>query len=129
MSQEKVEAARRVVEDEINAGKIGARFDALFDPQVAFRDELGTLDSRMDLRAYIQTFQETFEDFRIAIEDVQDHGDTILLVINQGGQGEASGVEIEQRFTWVMTFSGDRCVRFHIYADHGEALKAAGLSE
>ena len=36
---------------------------------------------------------------------------------------------VKQRFTWVMTFKDGRCVRWHIYADHAEALEAVGLSE
>ena len=129
MSQAHLNATRRVLEAEINAGQIGHRFDAFFDPKVAFRDELGTLNDRNDLRSYIQGFQDTFNGFRVEIEEVHDHGDTIMLVVDQTGEGEASGVGVGQRFTWVLSFADDRCVRFEIYADHNEALDAAGLSD
>jgi hypothetical protein len=128
MSQENVEEALRVME-EANAGEFGARFEALFDPEIHFRDELGTLDSREDLRAYIETYRESFGDFHVELEEVRDLGDTLVLRINQGGHGVGSGIDIEQRFTWVMTFEYDRCVRWEIYANHRQALQAAGLSQ
>ena len=128
MSQENVEAVREAVA-EVNAGDFGGRFETVLDPRVEFRDELGTLDNRADLQAYIETFRESFGGFHVDIESVRDLGDTILLVIDQAGRGSASGIDIDQHFTWVMTFADDRCVRWHIYADHAEALKAAGLSE
>jgi hypothetical protein len=56
MSQENVELALEVME-EANAGKFGQRFDALLDPAVEFGDELGTLDSRDDLRRYIDSYR------------------------------------------------------------------------
>jgi hypothetical protein len=63
----------------------------------------------------------------VEIEEVRDLGDTIVLVINQGGRGTASGIEVEQYFTWVMTFDHNVCVRWHIYADHAEALEAVNV--
>jgi hypothetical protein len=128
MSQENVEAVRQAVA-EANAGEFGGRFEKVLDQHLEFRDELGTLDNRNDLLAYIETYRESFGDFHVVIESVRDLGDTILLVIDQSGRGTASGIDIDQHFTWVMTFDHDRCVRWHIYADHKEALEAAGLPE
>ena len=95
MSQENVEMLRRTV-DRVNAGEIGQHLDTLFASRVDFRDELGELDNRDDLRAYLESWRSAL---------------TALHV------------------TWVMTFRDGRCVRWHIYADHAEALEAAGLSE
>ena len=128
MSQENVEAIRLALE-EANHGEFGAHFDAVIHPRLQFRDELGTLDNRDDLRAYIETFRESFGGFHVEIESVRDLGDKILLVVNQGGHGSLSGVDVEQHFSWVMTFDQDRCVRWQIYADHADALEAAGLSK
>ena len=49
MSQENVEAVRRTV-DRVKAGEIGQHLDALFASRLDFRDELGELDNRDDLR-------------------------------------------------------------------------------
>ncbi len=65
----------------------------------------------------------------VEVVEVRDLGDTQLWVVDQSGHGEGSGVDVKQRFTWVMTFRELRLVRWHIYADHERALEAAGLSE
>ena len=62
-------------------------------------------------------------------EEARELGDTLLLVVDLGGRGEASGAAVEQRFTAVMTFEETRCVRWHFYANHAEALEVVGLRE
>jgi len=128
VSQENLAAVRRAV-DEVNAGEIGPSFDALFASRLDFRDELGELDNRDDLRAYLEGFREALTGLHVDFERVRDLGDTLLLAINQEGHGAASGIDVEQRFTWVMTFQDGRCTRWHIYADRREALEAVGLRE
>jgi hypothetical protein len=128
MSQENVEAVRQVMED-ANEGVFGQRWDALIDPAIQFRDELGTLDNRDDLRQYIDTYRESFGGFHVELEEVRDLGSTLLVRILQSGHGRSSGINIGQHFSWVLAFEEGRCVRWHIYADHDKALEAAGLSE
>jgi ketosteroid isomerase-like protein len=128
MSQKNVDAVRRAV-DEVNAGEIGPSFDALFASRLDFRDELGELDNRDDLRGYLEGFREALTGLHVDFEQVRDLGDTLLLAINQEGHGAASGIEVGQRFTWVMTFRDGRCIHWHIYADHREALESVGLKE
>ena len=59
---------------EANEGMFGQRFDALFVPAVEFRDELGTLDNRDDLRRYIDSYREPFGGFHVELEEVRDLG-------------------------------------------------------
>jgi ketosteroid isomerase-like protein len=128
MSPDRLELARGVI-DEFNAGEMGSKFDALFVADVEFRDELGELDNRVDLRAYIEGFREALGGLHVEWEHAQEVGDTLMLVVSQSGRGAISGAEVEERFTYLLTFRGDRCVRWQIYADHNEALQAAGLRE
>lgn len=128
MSREAVEVVRRAV-DEVNGGRIGSRFEAAVHPKIDFRDELGTLDNRDDLVAYFKSFQEALGGLHVELVEVRDLGDTLLFVVDQHGHGTGSGVDIEQRFTWVMTFRELRLIRWRIYADHDRALEEAGLSE
>jgi ketosteroid isomerase-like protein len=128
MSRENVETVQAALDD-FNAGKIGSNFEAAFDQIIEFRDELGELDNRDDLVAYLKGFQEALPGLHAEWDGVRDLGDTLIFMVNQGGRGAASGAEVEQRFTWVMTFKGGRCIRWHIYADHGRALEAAGLQK
>lgn len=126
MSQEKVELVLQVME-EANTGIFGERFDSLLDPAIEFRDELGTLDNRDDLRRYIDGYRESFGGFRVDLEEVRELDDILILRIMQSGHGTSSGIDIGQHFTWVLTFEQERCIRWHIYADHERALEA-GLS-
>ncbi len=128
MSQENVEVVRRWV-DKVNAGETPRHRASLFASRLDFRDELGELGNRDDLRAYLESWRSALSGLHVDFEQVTDLGDTLLLEINQAGYGAASGIDVEQRFTWVMTFKDGRCVRWHIYADHAEALEAVGLSE
>ena len=128
MSQENVELARRLVED-FNAGRLGPVFDALFHPQVEFQDEIGAYSTRSELRAFLEGFAQAIGGFHVDIQEARDLGETIMLTVLQSGRGTASGVPVEQPFTWVMAFEGNCCVRWRIYADRREALEAVGLPE
>jgi ketosteroid isomerase-like protein len=128
MSQDQLARTRRTI-DEFNAGAMGSEFDAFFAEDIDFRDELGTLDNRADLRAYLETFEEAFGGLHVEVKRVQHLGDTLLLVVDQSGRGTLSGAEVAEQFTWLVTFRGEACVRWQIYADHAEALEAVGLRE
>jgi ketosteroid isomerase-like protein len=129
MSRERLELARRAI-DEFNTGAMASAFDALFAANVKFRDEVGELDNRANVRSYIEGFEEALGGLHVELERSQEIGDTLLLVVNQSGRGAMSGAEVEERFTWLLTFgAGEQCLRWRIYADHGEALEAVGLRE
>ncbi len=128
MSRDNVDAIRLAI-DEFNTGEMGPLFDSVIDPRVEYRDELGEFDNRDDVRAYLVEFREMIGGLHVAWEEARDIGDMLLLVVNIGGRGEASGAQVEQRFTAVMSFRDGRCTRWHFYADHAEALRFAGLSE
>ena len=115
--------------DDFNAGEIGSNFEAAFDPAIEFRDELGELDNRDDLIEYLHGFREALVGLHVEVGDVRDLAETLLFVVTQEGRGTASGANVGQQFTWVMTFRDGRCVRWHIFADHNRALRLAGLDE
>jgi hypothetical protein len=129
MSQENVERVSRVIEHANRTGELGPDFDSVFHPEVEFEDEIGAYNTRDELREFLQGFAQAIGGLHVEIDETRDLGDVIMLVVQQSGQGSASGVPIAQPFTWVMRFANDRCVRWRIYADHGRALEDAGLSE
>jgi ketosteroid isomerase-like protein len=129
MSEENVERVSRVIEHANRTGELGPDFDSVFHPDVEFEDEIGAYNTRDELRDFLQGFAQAIGGLHLEVEETRDLGDVIMLVVQQSGQGSASGVPIAQRFTWVMRFADDRCVRWRIYADHQRALEATGLSE
>jgi ketosteroid isomerase-like protein len=129
MSQENIERVGRGIEHANRTGERSPDFDSLFHPDIEFEDEIGAYKSRDELRDFLEGFAQAIGGLHVEIEETRDLGDVIMLVVKQSGQGSASGVPIAQRFTWVMRFGDDRCVRWRIYADHGRALEDAGLSD
>ncbi len=129
MSRENVERVSRIIEHANRTGELGPDFDSVFHPEVEFEDEIGAYNTRDELRDFLQGFAQAIGGLHLEIEETRDLGEVIMLVVQQSGQGSASGVPIAQRFTWVMRFADDRCVRWRIYADHRRALEAAGLRE
>ena len=129
MSGEYVQLAQRAI-DEFNASRrFGPAFEELVDPHVSFQDEIGAYDTRDEVRDFLEGFAESIAGLRVEIQEARDLGDTVLLTVLQSGSGTSSAVPVQQPFTWVMRFEAGRCVRWRIWADHGRALKDAGLSE
>jgi limonene-1,2-epoxide hydrolase len=129
MSQENIELVRGVIEEFNASGRLGPRFDAVFHSRVEFKDEVGAYSSRSGVRAFIEGFAEAIGGLHVEVHEARDLGARILLTVLQSGRGTASGVPVAQPFTWVMTFEGDRCTRWRIYADRQRAFEAVGLSE
>lgn len=83
---------------------------------------------------------EDLDDFRVQPEQIIDLGDRVALRISAGGRGRASGVPTSRMMGIIYYFSPRGLVaRQDVYwtweetldalSDHGEALRAAGLSE
>ena len=65
----------------------------------------------------------------VVAEEFRDLGDRVLLLGRIEGRGRASGVPVDPPFVSILDFRGDRIWRNRVYFDHGEGLRAAGLSE
>jgi ketosteroid isomerase-like protein len=129
MSQENVERVSRLVQHINTTGKLGPDFESLVHPEIEFEDEIGAYTNREELFDFLEGFAQAIGGLHVEIKETRDLGDVIVLVVQQSGQGAASGVSVAQPFTWIMRFADDRCVRWRIYADHQHALKDAGLLE
>ena len=128
MSQENVDRVTRLVAHLNKTGRLGPDFDSLVHPEIQFQDEIGAYTTRAELRGFLVGFAQAIGGLHVEIEETRDLGDVIMLVVQQSGQGSASGVSVTQPFTWIMRFADDRCVRWRIYADHQRALEDAGLT-
>ena len=71
----------------------------------------------------------TWTDYSIELERVIDAGDRVVVICEERGTGKGSGLKMTTRVGMVVTVSGDQITRQVVYADPGEALEAAGLSE
>jgi ketosteroid isomerase-like protein len=81
------------------------------------------------VRRWSREFYEAWERVEAELEDVIDAGDVVVVVLNYGGRGRVSGIEIGfTRMAGVLTIREGQVVRADWYRDAAEALEAAGVS-
>ena len=81
------------------------------------------------IREFFRDVALSWESFQFKATDVRDLGDRVLVLGDVRGCGRASGVEVDDRWAWIVEVNAGRAVRVRGFLDQGEALEAAGLSE
>jgi uncharacterized protein len=116
--------------DAINRGDVDgflARTHADFEWRVLEESPLaGTYRGREEVRAYVEEWLNTFDEVRLAIEELVEVNDHVLAVVEGSGWGKASGVEVTNRFCQLWTVSGGVPTQMSEYATRDDALAAAG---
>ena len=133
MSQENVERAREFLEAWIrNDAEAVERLlrdfvapDVEIDPLYLDQVYAGTGGFR---QMWADIF-ETWEDYRLEVDEIIDLGERLLVMCRILGRGPGSGVPIDQRLAVLITMDGDKVARIKSFASKAEALEAAGLSE
>jgi ketosteroid isomerase-like protein len=93
-------------------------------------DDHGPLHGKDAVRAYMQDWQDTFDDLRSEPVELIDAGeDNVIAVIRIGGRAKLSGVETDLTYAALYTLRDGKVARDREYWTREEALKAAGLSE
>jgi ketosteroid isomerase-like protein len=131
VSQANVEAAERIY-----AARLSGDVDALLaelDPDVEWRPHLAALGGRSirghaEVREYLASLDEEWEDFRQEVEQMFDAGDEVVVFLNTYSRGRASGIELQPQVAHVLRFANEKCVKCVTYLDRAEALRVAGLS-
>jgi ketosteroid isomerase-like protein len=81
-------------------------------------------------QAFLQEYWETFENFRVELEEVVHADDEqVVTVVRDGGRIRGSDAETWSRFFHVWGFDEGKIARLSIHTDRNRALEAAGLSE
>jgi ketosteroid isomerase-like protein len=134
MSQENVERLKRAVEA-LNDRNMEAvlKFghpEIVWQTLDAFPDA-ATYHGREGLRAFFQTWLDTFKDFRLHLkkcEALDEH--RVLAMFQVSGEGAVSGVEVESPlFFQLLEFRDGLAIRARMFQTEAEALEAAGLRE
>jgi ketosteroid isomerase-like protein len=71
----------------------------------------------------------SWESFRFKATDVRDLGDRVLVLGDVRVRGRASGVEVNDRWGWIVELRAGKAVSVRGFVDQGEALEAAGLRD
>jgi ketosteroid isomerase-like protein len=105
---------------------------ATLHPEMEWHPLLGELGGGVyrgheGVRRLVSEVYETWERFRIDVDDVIDAGELIFALSRSRGRGRASGVEADVRLVTVWEMRDGRPLRARSYATLEEALAAAGL--
>ena len=84
---------------------------------------------KRQFEAALEQFAGGFEDFRVLVEEIFDHGDQVISYNRTFGRGRGSGATFEQRGACVWTLRNGSIVRVEWFGTQREALKAVGLEE
>jgi ketosteroid isomerase-like protein len=133
MSQENVEAAKRVI-DAFNRRDLDAIFECV-NPDVEWFPAMqvtfgGGLRGREGIESYVREVSDTWEEYRVVGQDFRDLAEDRVLVLSRiEGRGAGSGGLVDAEMGQVYDFRDGKIARVRTYLDHSNALKAVGLSE
>jgi ketosteroid isomerase-like protein len=134
MHGDKVDIARQVV-DAYNHRDVEGLFAELATPDFEWYPATvraldgGGYRGREGVERFTVDTDENWQELQIIAQEFRELGDRVLVLGRLKGRGKASGARVDQPFTAVLDFRGDRLRRSRVYHDHAEALHAAGLSE
>ncbi len=93
-------------------------------------DDRGPIHGMAEMRAYLQDWFDTFDDFRAEPVELFDAGeDRVVAVLRIKGRARLSGVERDLTYAAVYTLRDGKIIRGREYWTRDEALEAVGLRE
>jgi ketosteroid isomerase-like protein len=81
------------------------------------------------IRAYTRRIMDAWAEFTIVPEKFLDLGERVLVLTRERGRGRASGIEVQSQPTaHLWTLDQGQVVRFQVFWDREEGLRAAGVA-
>jgi ketosteroid isomerase-like protein len=134
MSQENIQTVRDAAAA-FNRGDLDAWWEYLAD-DIDHRavegapDDPGPIHGKDAVRAYMQDWLDTFDDFRSEPVELIDAGeDEVVAVVRISGRAKLSGVETDLTYAALYTFRDGKINRGREYWTRDQALEAAELRE
>lgn len=133
MSRENVEIVKRSIEAYADGGvEVLLPFfshDVVCYPFPEWVEE-GEYRGHDGFRKVAAIWTDTFEDFRLEIDDVQDHGSKVVALGTIGGQIKPTGAQLHQPFGVVFSsFSNGLIGEMAYFTTWQHALEAVGLED
>ena len=130
MSQENVEIVRRAIAA-FNRGSLDAALqdfapDATLDWSHSRGPNAGVYVGHDAIRRFCTDMTDPFERHAFVAGEFIPHGDHVVVPV-VGRMTGRGGIEVEVKTAVVATLRGGRLVRWTMYQDKLEALKAVGL--
>jgi uncharacterized protein len=115
----------------LNEGDINAALDVL-EPDAEWSEqhselpEASTYRGREAIRAFLESFLESWNEFKQETERLVDVGDRVAVLLLSTARGRGSGIEVERRYAHLWTMRNGKGTRVEAYADQEAALAALG---
>lgn len=130
MSQENVEIVREL----IRAQQRGDDLTEAFDPSMEWDISAHPLPDFPDRGVGRQAFLAHqfgyfagWKDYATEVREAISAGDEVVLILHERASLRGSDAKLERDLPIVWTLRGGRCVRFRVFRDREEALRAVGL--
>jgi ketosteroid isomerase-like protein len=81
------------------------------------------------IHEFFHDVAESWESFRFQATELRDLGNRVLVLGHVRGRGRVSGVEVDDRWAWIIELREGRAIGLRGFLDHREALEAVGLRE
>ena len=81
------------------------------------------------IREFFRDVAQSWEFFQFKATEIRDLGDRVLVLGDVRGCGRVSGVEVADRWAWIVGLREGRAASLHGFLNQREALEAAGLTE
>jgi hypothetical protein len=91
--------------------------------------EGGGYRGRDGIEQYLVDIGEAWEEYRVLAKEFRDLGDRVVMLGRIEGRGRGSRAWIDSPTGTIFEFLNGKMSRLHTYLDHGQALRAAGLTE
>jgi ketosteroid isomerase-like protein len=114
---------------DLNALMDTATPDIAFSPALARTIDDNRFQGREGMRAYFADVDSAWEEFRLIVDEYRDLGDRVLTLGRLEGRGRGSGAAVDTPQGGVADIRDGKVSCVRSYLDHGEALRAAGLTE
>jgi uncharacterized protein len=132
MSRETVELVKSAFEA-WNRGDVAVFMDHLAD-DVVWLEVSGWLEQeghevhgRERLERNFVGLLDTWESYRLELEEVHDAGERVVVVVRELARGRSSGLEIDSLWGYLVTVNDRKLARVEAYRDPAAALAAADL--
>jgi ketosteroid isomerase-like protein len=111
-------------------GDVEGMFE-LIDPEIVstqFPEQVDVRDyhGHEGVRAVMEDWIGTWDDWKIELLDVRVIGDSVVLSLYQSGRGKGSGVAMEAPVWFVWLVRDGKVARWEMFSSEREALEAAG---
>ena len=80
-------------------------------------------------KRFVAVLDEAWAHQRLEPEEFIEAGDDVVVPVRLVSTGRGSGVVVNARAAWVVTFRRDKIARLCVYQTRAEALEAVGLQD